>query len=103
MATRYKINEEEIKSIKETRKKNRDKNAEKRLQVMEMSAVGKKAAVIRRLPLSYYGSIKKSAVLLSENVVICLLNSSGLVGIMSLDFFIELSFRASRKRTNNGA
>ena len=46
MATRYKFSEEEIKGIKEARKKNRDKNAEKRLQVMEMSAEGKKAAEI---------------------------------------------------------
>ena len=38
MATRYKFSAEEIAAIKEARKRNRDKHAEKRLQVMEMSA-----------------------------------------------------------------
>ena len=42
MATRYKFSAEEIEAIKEARRWNRDKHAEKRLQVMEMSAEGKK-------------------------------------------------------------
>ena len=46
MATRYKFSDEEIVAIRETRKKNRDKYAEKRLQVLEMSAEGKKAAEV---------------------------------------------------------
>lgn len=46
MATRYKFSAEEIDAIKEERKRNRDKRVDKRLQVMEMSAEGKKAAEI---------------------------------------------------------
>ena len=49
MATRYKFSAEEIAAIKEARKRNRDKHAEKRLQVMEMSAEGKKAAEISEI------------------------------------------------------
>ena len=46
MATRYKFRAEEVDAIKEERKRNRDKRVDKRLQVMEMSAEGKKAAEI---------------------------------------------------------
>lgn len=46
MATRYKFSTEEIDAIKDARKRNRDKRVDKRLQVMEMSAEGKKAAEI---------------------------------------------------------
>lgn len=46
MATRYKFSTEEIDAIKDARKRNRDKRVDKRLQVMEMSAEGKKATEI---------------------------------------------------------
>ena len=46
MATRYKFSAEEIDAIKEERKRNREKRVDKRLQVMDMSAEGKKAAEI---------------------------------------------------------
>ena len=46
MATRHKFSAEEIEAIKAARKQNRDKYAEKRLQVLELLAEGKKAAEI---------------------------------------------------------
>ncbi len=46
VASRYKFSTEEIEAIKAARKQNRDKYAEKRLQVLEMSAEGKKATEI---------------------------------------------------------
>lgn len=46
MATRHKFTAEEIEAIKAARKQNRDKNAEKRLQVLELLADGKKAAEV---------------------------------------------------------
>lgn len=46
MTTRHKFTAEEIEAIKAARKQNRDKYAEKRLQVLELLAEGKKAAEV---------------------------------------------------------
>ena len=46
MMKKYKINGEQLKEIRTARKANKDKNAEKRLEALEMSANGEKQRVI---------------------------------------------------------